>query len=82
MTGYAIAGIPVYHALFQGIEVKANHPITSLNPTEWFTPIYVGFDTGLRAPEQEHQRIFVRGHDTMWFNLAQCEVRHAVSLQG
>ena len=44
--------------LLTGMIVKADHPITVLNPTETFEVIDVNIERG---------KLFLRGKDTMWF---------------
>lgn len=41
-----------------GLEVKANHPITVLNPTKTFK---------ITQASIEDNKLYVRGEDTMWF---------------
>lgn len=43
-----------------GLEVKADHPITCLNPTETFLIRYAKID--------ERGKLYVRGEETMWFH--------------
>ena len=53
-------------------EVKANHPITCLNPDEWFS---VKEYMQEYHPDLERDVIRIRGENTAWFRLDQCEVR-------
>lgn len=58
--------------LLAGIECKADHPITCLNPSEWFTPVDLRGE--YRNWEEKHM-LFVRGEHTCWFRLDQVEIR-------
>lgn len=48
-----------------GRTVKANHPITVLNPEEWFKIIDVNVTDG---------KVWVIGENTCWFNYHQCQL--------
>lgn len=61
--------------LLSFIECKAPHPITCINPTEWFSPIDIRSEYGFTQ-----NKIFVRGEETCWFPLDKCEVRNKVEL--
>ncbi len=43
-----------------GSMVKVDHPITCVNPTEYFTVFEMRYDL-------ERQKLAVRGEDTCWF---------------
>jgi len=47
-----------------GKSAKADHPITCLNPTEYFTIIDICIDKTLKG-----YKVSVRGDDTCWFNV-------------
>lgn len=53
-------------------EIKAPHPITCLNPDEWFSAVEYNQEY---HPALEKDVIRVRGEKTAWFRLDQCEVR-------
>ena len=59
----------LFDKLLKGKQVKADHPITCLNPEEWFEPVTVQIT--------DERRIFVRGVNTCWWSLRMCEVRDA-----
>jgi len=44
-----------------GTMVKANHPITCLNPEEWFAVAEI---------EHRHGKFYVRGENTCWFSVS------------
>lgn len=48
---------------FIGKKVKVDHPITVLNPDEFFEIKYVRIEGSVLEP-----RIYVRGETTMWFS--------------
>lgn len=52
--------------LLQGKELKAAHPITCLNPDEWFKPV---------AVDVTDSKVWVSGANTCWFAISMCEVR-------
>ena len=54
--------------LLRGKQLSADHPITCLNPTEWFTPVTVKVENG---------SIWVRSTSTCWFALHGCRIRDA-----
>ena len=54
--------------LLRDRELAADHPVTCLNPSEWFTPTKVSIDNG---------RVWVAGAETCWFSLQMCRVRDA-----
>lgn len=60
--------------LLAGIECKADHPITCLNPSEWFIPTDIRGE--YREWEQKHM-LFVRGENTCWWRLDQVEIRRS-----
>lgn len=43
---------------------KAYHPITVLNPDKWFS---------IHEMRIESDKVWIRGKNTCWFNMAQCE---------
>lgn len=49
--------------VFLGKMVKVNHPITCLNPDEFFKIEYVEIEGSIEEP-----KIYIRGNKTMWFN--------------
>lgn len=51
-----------------GSMVKADHPVTCLNPTEWFAVYEIKY-------EPVHNKFWVRGENTMWFNLNMITLR-------
>ena len=60
----------LFDKLLKGKQLKADHPVTCLNPDEWFTPV--------RVRISDARRIFVIGARTCWFSMRMCEVRDAV----
>lgn len=48
-------------------QMKSYHPITCINPTEWFTPTEVKIE--------DDRVIWIRNDDTCWFRLDACEIR-------
>lgn len=52
--------------LLRGKELAADHPVTVLNPDEWFTPSKVSIS---------NDRVWVCGPNTCWFSLQMCRVR-------
>ena len=69
LLGYIIMwpeDLPVESRGILGKMVKANHPITCLNPDEWFEVINAREDEGA---------VYVIGRKTFWFRLSQCEVQ-------
>jgi len=52
--------------LLRGKELKADHPVTCLNPEEWFVPHKISITDG---------KVWVSGRQTCWFALHMCIVR-------
>ena len=59
----------LFDKLIAGKQVKASHPVTCLNPEEWFTPVTVQISDG--------GCIYLRGLSTCWWALTMCEFRDA-----
>lgn len=50
-----------------GKEAKADHPITSLNPTPTFIIVAVKVEETASHQNPQGHKVSVRGSDTMWF---------------
>jgi hypothetical protein len=59
-------------------DVKANHPITVINPVEWFTPTEIEFDDKFG---EDPKGCRVRWDGSAWFRLSDCKIRMHNSVQ-
>jgi hypothetical protein len=64
---YLKNGEPILYAL-QSKAVRAPHPITCLNPSEWMSPTSARVDSDAR--------IWIRSEETCWFPLDRCQIKN------
>jgi hypothetical protein len=64
--------------LLAGIECKADHSITCMNPTEWFTPTEI--QSEYKDMSSTDRIVWIRGEHTCWFRLDQVEIRNKIEL--